>query len=101
GGRILVVGRDQSRALDLAQGKEDWRCDTGTPSGQGMFVGDLYFLPLKAAGPAGQAELCVLDVVKGRVVQHGPMKNAPGNLLFHDGCAFTQGATSLSACGED
>jgi outer membrane protein assembly factor BamB len=100
-GRALVVGRDGCRALDLADGKEVWRCDTGLPSGQGIFVGPSYFLPLKTAGGGKEPEVFVLDVVKGTVERHLRIPNgkAPGNLLFHEGCAFAQNATGVIAYG--
>jgi outer membrane protein assembly factor BamB len=98
GGRVLVVGKTNCRALDLASGREVWQVETGVPSGMGVAVGDTYYLPLLSAAGEQQPGVSAIDLQKGRVVRFIPSgKTAPGNLLFHRGQLITQGPTTITA----
>ena len=47
GARVIVVGKSYVRALNLDDGKELWKLQTGMPSGQGTASDDVYYLPLQ------------------------------------------------------
>jgi hypothetical protein len=83
-GKVLVVGTKQCRALSMTDGKTQWTLDTGMPSGQGAASGSRYYLPLSYAAGGKGAEVCVLDVAKGTIVDHiaAPKNEVPGNLMF-------------------
>jgi outer membrane protein assembly factor BamB len=97
--RVLVVGKRACRALALADGKQLWRVETGLPSGKGVAVGEVYYLPLKAAVGGKGPAVWGLDVRKGAVVARTsmPREEAPGNLLLWHGEVLTQSATSVTA----
>jgi outer membrane protein assembly factor BamB len=97
-GKVLLVGRQACRALDLADGKPLWKAETGVPSGLGLAEGKAYYLPLKAtAGDRGPA-VGVLDLERGAVRAFLPLpgKDVPGNLLFCKGRVLSQTATTLT-----
>jgi outer membrane protein assembly factor BamB len=98
-GKVLVVGRQSCRALDLANGKQLWQLDTGLPSGQGVAVGHVYYLPLREAGRDEDPAVCAIDVSRGAVVARTalPKKEVPGNLLFQGGEVFSQTASAVTA----
>jgi outer membrane protein assembly factor BamB len=94
--RVLLVGREHCRALNLADGKLLWQIETGTPAGQGVAAGNLYFLPLK------RGAVCAIDLEKREVSATATVRGgAPlGNLLFHHGELITQTPTQLAAFPE-
>jgi outer membrane protein assembly factor BamB len=98
GGRVLLVGKSACRALDLADGKQLWRVETGVPSGMGVAADGRYYLPLRnAAGGKGPA-ICALDLDKEAVVRvYTGLKEIPGNLLIHGGQLISQGPTTVTA----
>jgi outer membrane protein assembly factor BamB len=97
--RVLVVGKQSCRALDLADGKQLWQVETGLPSGRGVAGGDVYYLPLKEAGKEKEPVVTAIDVRRGTVqaLASWPRKEVPGNLLFADGQVFSQTATAVTA----
>jgi outer membrane protein assembly factor BamB len=68
-GKVLIVGRQECRALDPATGQEVWKLETEWPSGRGVSSGDLYHLPVKPRGEAGEGVLWTLDVARGTVIR--------------------------------
>jgi outer membrane protein assembly factor BamB len=98
GGRVLLVGSHACRVLDLANGKQVWQVETGEPSGQGTASGNVYYLPLKEAGPDKKPALWAIDVLKGAVTERlaSPQKEVPGNLLLAPGAVFSQTATAVT-----
>jgi outer membrane protein assembly factor BamB len=96
---VLIVGRQECRALSLADGKEQWRVDMGLPSGQGVFGDGVYYLPLKSGGPGKGPEICEIDLRKRAIGERlaMPGKEVPGNLLFSEGALFSQTPTALTA----
>jgi hypothetical protein len=100
-GRVILVGKTSCRALGLADGKEMWSLDTGVPSGHGVGSGKIYYLPLRAAMHETEEtpEVCVIDVVAGRIVSHVRSRRGelPGNLVFHDGRVISQTVREVSA----
>jgi outer membrane protein assembly factor BamB len=101
-GKVLVVGKQSCRALDLEDGKQLWQLETGLPCGHGVAAGHVYYLPLREAGrdeePAVYA-IDVIDVTAGAVLAHTPWprKDVPGNLLFRDGDIISQTALGVTA----
>lgn len=99
--KVLLVGKQTCRALDLDNGKPLWCIETGTPSGMGVASGSLYYLPLKA--PARQTEpspeICAIDMNKGEIVARArsTKREIPGNLLFTDGMVISQTASAVTA----
>jgi outer membrane protein assembly factor BamB len=98
-GKVLVVGKQACRALDLADGKQLWRRETGLPSGRGVAAGNVYYLPLKGITDEKGPTLCTIDVERGVVRQRSlaPGKEAPGNLLLWQGGVVSQTATGVTA----
>ncbi|HEY7156882.1 MAG TPA: PQQ-binding-like beta-propeller repeat protein [Gemmataceae bacterium] len=98
-GKVLVVGKQACRALDLADGKELWQVETGLPSGRGVANGDIYYLPLKEAARGKEPAIYALDLRKGviRARIPSPRKEVPGNLLLWHGEAFAQTVTAVTA----
>ena len=69
-GKVLVVGRDSVRALDLFEnGKVVWDKKIGQPSGQGVASSGVYYLPLKHGvnGPDDPPEVCAINVDTGEM----------------------------------
>jgi hypothetical protein len=98
GDKVLVVGKRSCRALALADGKQLWELETGTPSGVGAVAGTVYYLPLKEAEEGKGPVVCTIDVAKGAVGSSLPVgKEAPGNLLLWGGEVFSQTATAVTA----
>jgi outer membrane protein assembly factor BamB len=97
-GKVLLVGRQTCRALDLADGKPLWQTAAGLPSGLGVLGDGVYYLPLKATAGDKQPALCTIDLKSGRVQTQGlPAKETPGNLLFYQDLVLSQTATALTA----
>jgi hypothetical protein len=104
-GKVLIVGREKCRALNLADGKEVWSLVTGLPSGRGVAADNRYYLPLKSAAGSDAPEVVAIDIAKGRIFAHtrqpaiGPpeSKGIPGNLLFFEGRLLSQTATNVVA----
>jgi outer membrane protein assembly factor BamB len=98
-GRVLIVGKQTCRALDLADGKQLWALETGLPCGRGVADGDVYYLPLKEPAHEKGSAIWAIDVRRGAVLARTPVpdKEVPGNLLLWQGGVFSQTATSVTA----
>jgi outer membrane protein assembly factor BamB len=103
-GTVLIVGTRTVRALSLDSGQTRWTVQTGLPSGQGIASNELYYLPLQKGMQSKQPEICVLDILKGRVIAHnktsprtpgGDDFEVPGNLLLVDGQLISQTAWEI------
>jgi outer membrane protein assembly factor BamB len=96
-GTVLLVGPKRCRALRLADGRARWNVETGAPSGRGSLSAGRYYLPLQRGTKSGKAEICVLDLNKGRVLHslRLPGGAVPGNLVFAEGILLSQSATEL------
>jgi RNA polymerase sigma factor (sigma-70 family) len=96
-GKVLLVGKNSCRALNLRDGTTAWQLDTGLPSGRGVASGNLYYLPLKAGAESKEPEVCVIDVASGKIQARIPGKGeAPGNLTVVDGAVISQTASSVA-----
>src|SRR5207302_3408806 len=61
-GKVLLVGNNGVRALNLADGTTAWNIpNLGLPSGYGVASKGIYYLPLK------NREIVAIDIDKGRV----------------------------------
>jgi outer membrane protein assembly factor BamB len=98
-GRVLLVGRKACRALSAADGKALWSQETGLPSGQGVFAGKTYVLPVRGEGQAKTATLVSVDLATAEVkhLPELPGQAAAGNLLVMDGRVISQTVTTVTA----
>jgi outer membrane protein assembly factor BamB len=99
-GRVaLIVGRTHCRALKLDDGKEAWRVETGSPSGQGVLAGATYYLPLRSDPTTRQPSVLALDLLKGAVRGRvaTPGGAVLGNLIVHGNRVLSQTATGVQA----
>ena len=93
GGKIVLVGRHELRAIKLADGKPAWDGRTvalpegSTPSGRGFYSGKLYYVPLSSA------EVAAVDLDAGKIVQVSKSREGriPGNLVCYKGKIISQG----------
>jgi outer membrane protein assembly factor BamB len=87
GKKVLLVGKNHMRALNLDDGRQMWLITTGdVPSGQGVASSGVYYQPLK------KGEILAVDVERGAIKAHNRSKNSsfsPGNLIFSDGAVIT------------
>jgi outer membrane protein assembly factor BamB len=104
GDKVLIVGKEKCRALNLADGLEAWSLVTGMPSGRGVATDGRYYLPLKKSEITQSPAVCVIDIAKGQIVANvRPSKMepandaAPGNLLFFEGRLLSQTPTRVVA----
>jgi outer membrane protein assembly factor BamB len=102
-GKVLIVSKKSCRALNLADGKQAWQVETGTPSGRGVAADGLYYLPLKVATTIRDKEpipaVLVIDAAKGLVhaTIRSRKKEVPGNLLFSEDTVISQGVGEVAA----
>jgi outer membrane protein assembly factor BamB len=104
-GKVVIVGKERCRALDLKDGSPAWTLETGLPSGRGVASENIYYLPLeKSAQSSQEPEVCAIDVANGRIVAHTKSRKSlegkqevPGNLLFYEGRMLSQTPTRVVA----
>lgn len=87
GKKVLLVGKNHMRALNLDDGRQLWAITTGdVPSGQGVASGNIYYQPLK------KGEILAVDIERGAVKAHNRSKSpnfSPGNLIFANGAVIS------------
>jgi outer membrane protein assembly factor BamB len=98
-GKVLLVGKQACRALDLADGRPLWEVATGLPSGLGAVGAGVYYLPLQATAGGKQPAVYAIDLASGRVrAQAVPARaEAPGTLLFYRDRVVSQTAAAVTA----
>jgi outer membrane protein assembly factor BamB len=98
-GKVVLVGRTTCRALDLNDGRQVWRLETGLPSGQGVASDNVYYLPLKSGAQSREPEVCAIDIDKGVILAHAKSrkKEVPGNLIFFEGYVISQTVDRITA----
>jgi outer membrane protein assembly factor BamB len=98
-GKVLLIGKQACRALDLADGKARWETETGVPAGLGVIGDSAFYLPLKAAAKDGLPAVCALDLASGRVQAQVtlPREAPPGNLVLCREQILSQTAATLTA----
>jgi outer membrane protein assembly factor BamB len=99
GGKVIIVGKKNCRAVSLNKGETLWTVDTGIPSGQGIASENIYYLPIKEAASGKEPEICAIDMERGAVHAHtkSRKKEVPGNLLFYEGNVLSQTPTEVVA----
>jgi outer membrane protein assembly factor BamB len=99
GDKVVIVGKQNCRALRVADGKQLWSVETGLPSGRGVVAGDAYYLPLKAALPEKQPAVYAIGLEKGAIRARiaAPKGEVPGNLLLCGEDILSQTTTALTA----
>lgn len=95
-GKVILVGKNHVRALQLADGMQIWSLTTGNmPSGQGVASDNIYYLPLE------NGEICAIDLERGIIKAHnrpsGKVEHKPGNLVFYEGMVLSQTADHIVA----
>jgi len=100
GNRVVVVGMEKTRILDIDDGGKQVGSEiiTGKPSGVGSTAGGVFFLPLREATNTREPEIWSIDVAKGTVLARtrSRKKHVAGNLMFFEGDVFSQTAETLS-----
>ncbi len=92
-GKVIMAGRRQVRAINLADGKAAWEGrvvalpEGAMPSGRGFLSGDSYFLPLDSA------DVATIDLAKGKITHLAKSRKGlvPGNLICYKGRVISQG----------
>ena len=98
--RVILVGRSEIGAFALATGKPLWTSplgDEARPSGRGLAVADLFYVPLSTG------ELRTIDLKHGKTVSqtYAPAKHPPlGNLAMHRGKLVALGPQGLVGFGQ-
>ena len=97
--KVLVVGKNSVKFLDLNKGTMLGMVNTGMPSGVGTASNDVYFLPLKPSRDNPDPEILSIDVKKMEVsARTRSRKKIPtGNLVFFDNAVFSQSPYAVTA----
>lgn len=98
-GRAILVGAQQIRALNLADGTPAWDGETiplpqrAHPSGRGVMSGQTLLQPLTTA------EVAVVDLAEGKIERLCRARDGsiPGNLIACRGRILSQGAEGLQS----
>ncbi|MFN4260330.1 MAG: PQQ-binding-like beta-propeller repeat protein [Gemmataceae bacterium] len=97
--RVVIVGKNHCRALDLNSGSQLWRVEnTGLPSGQGVASEDVYYLPIQATADSKEPAVIGIHLARG-VIQSKAIsrkKFIPGNLVFYQGEVISQGVSDIT-----
>lgn len=96
---VLLVGRANTRALKLEDGKEKWKIELGLPAGIGVQDGSLYYVPLKHDAIAKAPTIWAIDLAKGMKARRVdvPYPDALGNLALDRRLFVSQSATHIAA----
>lgn len=93
--QLILVGRSEVSALNLADGKAAWKSPVPipSPSGRGIRMGDQYLQPLVSG------EIAVIHLKTGRLLTRIPLASGeiPGNLVADQGQLVMQTSTGLTA----
>ena len=99
-GKVLVVGKDTIRALDLIDGgKRSGKRRSVSRPDRAWRSNNIYYLPLKnGLNPDDPPEVCAVNVDNGDM-HHTKLrkKEVPGNLIFHEGDVLSQNIWTVSA----
>ncbi len=95
-GKVVLVGRRQMKAVNLADGNDAWSKPLelpggAMPSGRGFLSDKMYYLPLSSA------EVVKVDLSTGALVDRSKSRKGiiPGNLICYKGEIVSQGVDSL------
>lgn len=100
-GRVLVVGKQECRALRLDNGEELWKTATGLPSGQGLMAGETYYLPLRTSATEKGPLVLAIELDRGLITARmsAPGGEALGNLSAGGDSLLSQTITGIKAFG--
>ena len=94
-GLVILVGRSQVEAIQLADGRPAWSEPTpiSAPSGRGFRTLNTYVLPLSSG------EIASIELKTGRIRAHSKLPNGqvPGNLISSRGTMISQSELSVTA----
>lgn len=95
--KVLVVGKQNCRALALADGKVLWSVETGLPCGLGVAAEGTYYLPLKSALPEKKPAIYAIGLERGviRARMAAPKGEVPGNLTLCGGDLLSHTVTAV------
>jgi outer membrane protein assembly factor BamB len=107
-GKVLIVGKQVCRALNLVDGKRLWSTPTGALTGHGVAAGNIYYLPVREGRSLPVASLdrllpanrlCGLDINTGKILRRTdlPQNVGVGNLLFYRDRLVSQTISNVSA----
>lgn len=92
--KVVIAGNHQVRALGIKDGNQLWNTAARVLSGQGVLVGNIYYLPVRDMlnQPGNNPTIIGIDLNNGNVVaQTASPGNEPlGNLLYGDGSLLSQ-----------
>jgi outer membrane protein assembly factor BamB len=97
-GKVVVVGKSYVRLLNLEDGTEFRRLETGIPSGIGIASKDIYYLPISKDPKTAQPGICLIDLNAGRILAttQSRKQEVPGSLLFYEGDVLSQTLTHVA-----
>lgn len=97
--KVVVVGKNQVKFLDLTKGTQLGAVQTGTPSGVGTASNDIYFLPTRPDRNNPDPEILSIDVKEMKVIARtrSRKKTPTGNLVFFDNAVFSQTAFEVTS----
>ena len=116
-GKVLMIGKNSCRALNLDTGKQLWSRETGVPCGQGVASNGIYYLPVinkdndymmdRAAQKAGRSYsgvsgIAAQDAAKTAGSSDGPwhLANTPAlNIALSKAYFASLGLPELTAHG--
>lgn len=93
-GKVLIVGRDSTQALDLAGGNVAWTLKTPVPAGRGVAISGRYELPLSTG------EIWSVNLADGQVAGRCYLPEHAGrigNLAMYRGMLLSMDASGLTA----
>ncbi len=94
-GKIVVVGKGQVRAVNLADGKAAWteplKLDPDVPSGRGFYTDKFYYLPL------ANQQLAKIDLDEGKIVSRAKTEIELGNVVCYKDQLLTQSAQHVAS----
>jgi outer membrane protein assembly factor BamB len=96
GEKIVLVGRENLRALSLTDGTQVWKCFAPTTVGRAARTGDALYLPIRTDG--GKNQLLAIDVEKGEVRSRIALSEQDaGNLVLTRGILLSQSPASVTS----
>jgi outer membrane protein assembly factor BamB len=96
GEKIVLVGRENLRALALTDGTQLWKCFAPTTIGRAARAGDALYVPIRTDG--GKNQLLDIDVEKGGVRSRIALSEQDaGNLVLTRGVLLSQSPTSVTS----
>jgi outer membrane protein assembly factor BamB len=94
-GKVVLVGRNTLKAINLADGKPAWsepiKLGSDTPAGRGFYSGKFYQLPLS------NQQLAKIDLDEGKIVSHAKTEVDLGNVVCYQDQLLSQSAQHVAS----